>query len=150
MAQRQRSSQEILEFADYMNIHHTDSMTPIRAYQSEKSFSTCIPTLVEFEDPKLVFEYFEDKFSHDEDVLVLHEFPTNFLEIEKSCEKKGWKSVYYQDVRGFEASIIIIYDLRDKFGYEWFTRAKHQLYIVTITGRLTQRYNFELSYPIDF
>ena len=60
--------------------------------------------------------------------------PSNLIEIEKFCRKrKRVSSIGSKNVRGSEAQITILYDF-DKLEYEYWTRAKNQLIIVTILG----------------
>ena len=134
LEQRQRSSQQILDLADYLQMHYS---YPIRIWNSGKSFSADIPLWVELSNPKLFFDYFKDKFESD-DVMLIHDYPSNLNEIEEFCTDKKWRCTNDYDVRGSEASVTILYDLR-YFVYEYLTRAKTQLVIVTIAGK--QRYS---------
>ena len=70
-------------------------------------------------------------------MLIYTNDPSNLNEIEEFCREKHWRCTYLGDVRGSEASVTILYDL-DDFYYEFLTRAKTQLVIVTIDGK--QRY----------
>ena len=150
--QRQRSSQQILDLADYLEIH-SDYLeiyygkTPMRKYHSPKSFSSDIPLWLELVDPKSFFDYFKDKFETD-DVMVIYDGTTNNLnvyeefcrkvdnldDIEEFCRKQNWLCTHWDNVIGIEASVTILYDL-GVFWYESFTRAKTQLFIVTIDGK---------------
>ena len=132
--QRQRSSQQILDLADYLWIHSNDY--PIRRWNYGRSFSSDIPLWIELSNPKAFFDYFKDKFESD-DVMLICE-PSNLNEIEEFCTDKKWRCTDGWNVRGSEASVTILYDL-DYFYYEYLTRAKTQLVIVTIDGK--QRYN---------
>ena len=134
LEQRQRSSQQILDLADYLKMHSGDS--PIRRYNSPNSFSSEIPLWVEHSNPKYFFDYFKDKFVSD-DVMLMHDNPSNLNEIKEFCTDKHWRCINFYHVRGSEASVTILYDL-DLFWYEILTRAKTQLVIVTIAGE--QRY----------
>ena len=69
--------------------------------------------------------------------MLIHEDPSNLNEIEEFCREKHWRCTSRRNVRGSEASVTILYDL-DDFYYEYLTRAKTQLVIVTIDGK--QRY----------
>jgi len=133
--QRQRSSQQILDLADYLQMHSNNS--PIRRWNSPSSFSSDIPLWVEHSSPNSFFDYFKDKFVSD-DVMLVYVNPSNLNEIEEFCREKNWRcTFYYGNVRGSEASVTILYDLH-YFDYEFLTRAKTQLVIVTIAGK--QRY----------
>ena len=63
--------------------------------------------------------------------------PSNLNEIEEFCIDQEWRCTKNWNVDGSEASVTILYDL-DDFYYEYFTRAKTQLVLVTINGK--QRY----------
>ena len=131
LEQRQRSSQQILDLADYLWMHSNDY--PIRRWNYGRSFSADIPLWVELSNPKAFFNYFKDKFESD-DVMLIHYKPSNLNEIEEFCKEQKWRCTNDYNVRGSEASITILYDL-SYFKYEFFTRAKTQLVIVTIAGK---------------
>ena len=134
LEQRQRSSQQILDLADYLYMH--SDWSPIRRWNSGKSFSSDIPLWVELSNPKAFFDYFKDKFETD-DVMLIYYKPSNLNEFEEFCKDQKWRCTSDVNVIGSEASVTILYDL-DDFYYEYFTRAKTQLVIVTIDG--DQRY----------
>ena len=127
--QRQRSSQQILDLADYLWMHSGDS--PNRRWNSPSSFSSEIPLWVEHSNPKSFFDYFKDKFVSD-DVMLMQDNPSNLNEIKEFCREKHWRCTHLGNVRGSEASVTILYDL-DDFWYEVLTRAKTQLVIITIS-----------------
>ena len=52
------------------------------------------------------------------------------------CSQRNWKYCHRHQVRGSEASTVIIFDF-DQFSYESFTRAKHQLIVATIQDKKT-------------
>lgn len=131
--QRQRSSQQILDLADYLQMHLNEDS--IRRWNSGKSFSSDLPLWVELSNPKSLFDYFKDKFDSSDVMLIwdnLNE-PSNLNDIEEFCKHQKWRNSNWNNVKGSEASVTILYDLHD-FHYEWFTRAKTQLVIVTIAG----------------
>ena len=130
LEQRQRSSQQILDLADYLQMHSQE--TPIRRWKSANSFSSEIPTWVELVNPNSFFDYFKDKFESD-DVMLIHDYPSNLNAIEEFSKKHKWRCTYRPNVYGSEASVTILYNL-DSFYYECFTRAKTKLVIVTIDG----------------
>ena len=137
LEQRQRSSQQILDLADYLQTH--SDIGPIRKWNCPGSFSSDIPLWVELTNPYFFFYYFKDKFESD-DVMVIWDAwnkPYNLKLIEAFCNEHKWRCVSRGNVKGSEASITILYDL-GWFYYECFTRAKTQLFIVTIDGK--QRY----------
>ena len=106
---------------------------PIKRWNSGKSFSSDIPLWVELSYPNALFDYFKDKFESD-DVMLMYDRPSNLNDIEVFCKDQKWKCTELNNVRGSEASVTILYDLRD-FRYEHLTRAKTQLVIVTIDGK---------------
>ena len=134
LEQRQRSSQQILDLADYLQMHSNEC--PIRRWSSGKSFSSDIPLWIQLSNPKAFFDYFKDKFESD-DVMLIHNWPSNLTDIKEFSNDKKWRCTSSGNARGSEASITILYDL-DDFSYESMTRAKTQLIIVTIDGK--QRY----------
>ena len=136
LEQRQRSSQQILDLADYLLMH--SSYIPIRRWDSPKSFSSGIPLWFELYNCFQFIDYFKDKFETD-DVMLIHYFPSNLNYIEEFCREQKWRCASYFDITGSEASVTILYDLGD-FSYEFFTRAKTRLVIVTIDEK--QRYFF--------
>ena len=132
--QRQRSSQQILDLADYLWKH--SNRNPIRRWNSGKSFSSDIPLWVQLSNPKAFFDYFKDKFESDDVMLIWDYFtkPSKHNDIEEFCTNQKWRCTELRNVDGSEASVTILYDF-DYFGYEYFTRAKTQLVIVTIDGK---------------
>ena len=130
--QRQRSSQQILDLADYLQIHQSD-YPPIRQWNSGKSFSSDIPLWVELSNRKLFLDYFKDKFKSG-DVMLIYKNPSDLNGIEEFFVDQKWRCTHMGNVRGSEASVTILYDLND-FYYEDLTRAKKQLVIVTIDGK---------------
>ena len=117
--------------------------SPIRKWKSGKSFSSVIPLWIELSNPKGFFDYFKDKFESEDVMLILNDddwsTPPNLNEIEDFCAEKKWRCATDENVKGSEASVTILYDL-NKFRYEFFTRAKTQLVIVTFDGK--RRYFF--------
>ena len=140
LEQRQRSSQQILDLADYLKMHSYEP--PIRRWNSPSSFSSeILPLWVEHSHPKSFFDYVKDKFESD-DVMMIHDDPSNIDEIKEFCKEQKWRCTSRGNVRGSEASVTILYDL-NYFEYEFLTRAKTQLVIVTIAGK--QRYFRSIS-----
>ena len=137
LEQRQRSSQQILDLADYLQMHSNDDS--IRRWNSGKSFSSDIPLWVELSNPKSFFDYFKDKFDSGDVMLIWDDQnkPSNLIDIKEFCTNKKWRCTHSWNVIGSEASVTILYDL-SYFRYEDFTRAKTQLFIVTIDVK--QRY----------
>ena len=134
----QRSSQEILLLANYLQMHSPNTF-PFNLPQSSQSFSGIRPLWIEIEGPKDlldaldVFKIPELKESLDKDVMLIKEDPDD--DIEDICKEKGWKYCHVSEITGCEASVVFIYDL-DQFRYEAFTRAKNVLIIVTLSNRM--------------
>ena len=143
LEQRQRSSQQILDLADYLWMHQSE-FPPIRRWNSGKSFSSDTPLWVELSNHKLFFDYFKDKYDSDDVMLMWDGYskPSNLNDIEEFCTEKKWRCTKDNDVRGSEASVTILYDF-DDFIYEYLTRAKTQLVVVTIDGKLRYFLQFQ-------
>ena len=135
LEQRQRSSQQILDLADYLQMHQSD-YHPIRRWDSPKSFSSDIPMWIALSHPNSFFDFFKDKFESDDVMLIWQSLnkPSNLNEIEEFCWEQKWRCTESGNVKGSEAFVTILYDF-DSFGYEELTRAKFQLVIVTIDGK---------------
>ena len=68
----------------------------------------------------------------DETVTLLHEISKNdprLQSISDWCQKQGWNCVYYSDMRGSEADVIVMYDVNDS-EMEPYSRAKNCLIIL--------------------
>ena len=131
----QRSSQEILDLADYMQRHSPESF-PINPTQANGSFSSSTPIWIEFESTQEFVSHASSFYSDKKDVLIIGEERNEM--IEDLCkdlnqtENATWRFCHTTEIRGCEASVVIIHDLNE-FRYEAFTRAKHELIIVTYT-----------------
>ena len=145
---RQRSSQQILDLADYLHMHQT-YYNPIRSFESSSSFCSEIPLWIELDkytNFKSFFDYFKSKYDCN-DVMLVWDMDTvqyywrHFynIDIEEFCRIQNWKCTETMDVRGSEASITILFNL-DDFHHEYITRAKNQLVIVTIIEYARVRY----------
>merc|ERR1711860_126387 len=90
LEQRQRSSQQILDLADYLQMHQSHR-SPIRKWNSPSSFSSeILPLWVEHSHPKSFLDYIKDKFASD-DVMLIHWNPSNVDEIEEFCKDEHWR-----------------------------------------------------------
>ena len=134
LEQRQRSSQQILDLADYLHMHSDTLDKPIRRWNYGKSFSSDIPLWVELTDHNSFFDQFKDRFESDDVMLIYSLEPSGNKEIKDFCREQKWRCTEKLNVRGSESSVIILYDLYHLY-YEWTTRAKTQLIIVTIDGK---------------
>ena len=72
LEQRQRSSQQILDLADYLWMHNPYS-SPLRRWHSGKSFFSDIPLWVVLSNSKCFFDYFKEKFESDDVMLIWDE-----------------------------------------------------------------------------
>ena len=128
----QRSSQEILELANYLQIHSPDTF-PISIAQTRQAFSGLRPIWIEIDEPEDMGNVFEIQALRDVDVVkdVMLIRDGSDLKIENFCQMIGWKCCHVSEVTGCEASVVVIYNL-DQFRYETFTRAKNVLVIVTL------------------
>ena len=135
LSQRQRCSQQILDLADYLEMHFT-SGPQMRRYKSPKSFSSDIPLLIELSNPMSFFDYIKDKFP-SKDVMVTwdewHE-PNNLNHIIEFCGKQNWICTEQRNLIGSEASVVILFGRSILFNFEYLTRAKTHLVVVTIVG----------------
>ena len=131
LAKRQRSSQEILDLADYLVMHSNEPA--LRRYTYVDSFSAKIPLWVELANTDSFFDYFKD-FVCDDTTLIWDEEPDNLFVLEDFCRKMKWVCTNREKITGSEASTTILYDF-DGFDYEALTRAKTQFVIVTIYGQ---------------
>ena len=134
LSQRQRSSQEILDFADYLLMH--SNFAPVRKCDLKSFSSAEIPVWIELDNPESFFEYFESNISGAcNDVMLSWDGgeakPSNLSDIEEYCRYKKWRCTEVGNIIGSEASCVILYDLY-WFQYEYLTRAKVKLIIVTI------------------
>ena len=138
LLKRQRSSQEILNLADFCQMHMGyGAWSPYRQYSYEVSFSSDKPLWIELDTPSWfphIFQNIEGKFATDDDVMVISDQAD--YDIKEFCRLKKWRCTHKFDVKGSEASVVILFDLQS-FGYEWFTRAKNQLVIVTIVDKVS-------------
>ena len=144
LLKRQRSSQEILNLADFSQMHmgygawsHYKQKRFYMQYSSEGSFSSDKPLWIELDTPSWFPHIFqnllETKFPTD-DVMVISD--QSGYDIKEFCRLKKWRWSHKFDVKGSEASVVVLFDLQS-FGYEWFTRAKNQLVIVTIVNQVS-------------
>ena len=96
---------------------------------TNNSFDGLIPTWIDADNDQAFVAYAESNLSGLEDVMVIHD---HFIpHIFNFCMKMKWKYCERKEVIGSESSVVIIYD-HVHFRYESYTRAKHQLFIVTI------------------
>ena len=133
LSQRQRSSQEILDFADYLLMH--SNFAPVRKCDLKSFSSAEIPVWIELDNPESFFAYFDNNFPYCDDVMLIWDGPkpSNLSDIEEFCRYKNWRCTEVGNIIGSEATCVILYDLY-WFHYEYLTRAKTKLIIVTISN----------------
>ena len=138
LLQMQRSSQPILELTYFINRHHDDYLNVLihDSPDSKNSFNGPKPQWIEVKDAKAFVKYAEENLSAFKgDAMVIKEVKGEELsEISLLCSKFEWKYCDREDVRGSESTLVIIYDF-DEFDFEAFTRAKHNLLIVTLSNK---------------
>ena len=138
----QRSSQQIMSLANYM-LRHTKSGFYMKVFLQvqgmETSFNGPLPLWLEVSNDKSFVKYAQNiSYAYerffDEDVMVIIPFgktDTDFPEIKDLCDELNWTICNESKINGMESSVVILYDFH-QFEYECFTRAKHQLVIVTL------------------
>ena len=71
--------------------------------------------------------------SNDKTVTLLHGIEPDNQKLQPFsywCQKQGWNSVYYFDMRGSEADVIVMYDVNFCQEMEPYSRAKNFLIIL--------------------
>ena len=139
----QRSSQQIMTLANYM-LRHTKSEFYMNVFlqvqRMETSFNGPIPLWLEVSSDISFVKYAKlCQSTFDKDVMVIIPFgkrDIDFPEIKDLCDLMNWSICDESKINGIESSVVILYDFH-QFEYECFTRAKHQLVIVTL---LKQRF----------
>ena len=136
--QRQRSSQEILYLLDYCKMHVGE--TPMKHFVFKPSFTSGnVPLWIQMEsiccDCFIGFtKFFDENFPDFKDVILVAPYKSLHHEtILEYCREKKWEYFFYSDndLKGAEASVVILLGIED-FNFEWFSRAKHQLIIITV------------------
>ena len=136
LLKRQRSSQPILDFSYFMKSHEKYPSTIPDIPNSHDSFPGPKPQWANVKDPKAFVKYAEEKLFKfkGEAMIIIYEDEEKLPEISSLCSKLDWRYCYKYEVRGSESSLVIIYDF-PYFWFEPFTRAKHNLLIVTLSGK---------------
>ena len=93
------------------------------------------PKWAEITSHKSFVEYAEKNFQQYKykDVMLIHS-GVKVPELKFFCKAWNWKYYSRNEVRGSEASFVIVYDF-DDFEYEICTRAKHDLLFVTFVDK---------------
>ena len=140
LLQRQRSSQPILDISHFLDGHSGQSapIAPVPDIPNpQDSFGGPKTQWMEIKDAKAFVRYAEEKLSEFKgEAMVIRKWNSNELpEISALCSKLEWKFCKNTEVRGSESSLVIIYGF-ENFTFESFTRAKHNLLIVTLSGQM--------------
>ena len=122
----QRSCQEVLDLAYFLNAHNGLSRNFAHHVQSAYSFKGSIPKWLEVNDVSQFIKFVRASFGPDDDVMIIGGEKED--KISELCKDNNWIQSYY--VTGSEASTVILFDLFE-FNYETFTRARNELIIIT-------------------
>ena len=136
LLQRQRSSQAILEISYFMDRHRDNSFVIPDVPYFNNSFAGPKAQWVEVKDAKAFVKYAEENMAkfNGETMLIRGDRDKELPEISSLCSKLEWKYCHRFEVFGSESSVVIIYDFPE-FQFEAFTRAKHNLLIVTLSDK---------------
>ena len=132
LSRPQRSSREILELCEFIRNHETGDNHLFDGLELSGTFSHGKPLWFEFCNRISLYNFldqFEDKFDSN-DVMFVYDRrseETHWV----SQHKKEWRVTNKENIRGSEASMVILFHL-DSFYFEYLTRAKHQLIFITI------------------
>ena len=141
LGQPQRCSQEILAFADFYQMHrhyHDGEIIAQKQYSNSATFSSSIPLWIELDHKKSFFHLdFWDEIVDCKDVLVTYGHSSDeHDDITRFCKKNTWACFQESEVRGSEAAVVVIYQPSCYVSYELLTRAKQQLVIVAVRGKV--------------
>ena len=137
LLQKQRSSQPILDLTYFADRHRNNPWNPLPGiYKSNDSFQGSKPRWVEVEDFEAFVKFANENLSEfrGEAMIIRSEYTKALPAIASICSKLEWRYCHGAEVRGSEASLVIFYDF-DPFNFESFTRAKHNLLIVTLRDK---------------
>ena len=139
LSQNQRSSQPILDFADYMITHAFPySYLALKYFPSTDSFFGPKPQWLNVKNLKEFLDFADTKLKDFKDVLVISWDQLRWnAELAEFCDMRDWKYCTREQVKGSEATMVIIHDF-EEFSYESFTRARNQLIIVTLENKSTK------------
>ena len=125
----QRSCQEILDLAYYLNAHNGLSRNFAHHVESAYSFKGNDPKWLEVKDVQSFVTFIQASFDPENDLMILCDNKKD-PEIKKLCQVNKWRYSFSNEATGSEASTVILYDLQE-FNYEIFTRARNELIIIT-------------------
>ena len=143
LLQCQRSSEEILTLANYMQRHVGRKNISYNYIRKKASFTDGhLPIWIRcygIED----FVNHAPALDLEKDVMLIYDAHRLPEEISELSSRLNWKVSHENQIVGSEASQVILFDPGD-FSYEAFTRAKHRLIIVHPTN--TRVYVSKLQY----
>ena len=128
----QRSCQEVLDLAYFLNAHNGLSRNFAHHVESAYSFRGSIPKWLEVKDIQHFIEFIKASFGPDHDLMIL--CSKKEKEISELCKENNWRQSPCYNVTGSEASTVIVFNLYE-FNYEIFTRARNELIIITTPER---------------
>ena len=138
----QRSSQQIMDLAHFLQVHETGwSRFSIRPYSNQKSYQGPTPIWLDLIDSQALHNYAKSNWVQLQDAMVIFIGEVFGLDDFKNfCYQRLWKVCNNgTSVFGAEASTVIMicaqHDWHPFSCFERYTRAKHQLIIVTFPGR---------------
>ena len=138
----QRSSQQILDLAYFIQVHELGwARFCIRPYSDDKSYQGPTPIWLDLIDSQALHDYAKSNWVQLQDAMVIFVGEVfGFDDFKNFCYQRLWK-VYTNgtSVFGAEASTVIIISAEvdyNPFSYfERYTRAKHQLILITFPER---------------
>ena len=132
LLQRQRTCQQILDWANYIVRHYGYDFSDV---ESKDSFDGPVPQWLEVMNVKELIDYIKLHLSHFHGQGMVIRWPYEEVpEIANLCSELQWKYCHHGEVTGSESSLVILYDF-PMIHYEAFTRSKHHLLIVTMPGK---------------
>ena len=125
LLQCQRSSQQILDLANFINRHTIYQHVP--NIKAKESFRGPGPTWISLTNvneflPDQFIEYATSNLSELKDVMFLSYPDPNLARL---FDQLNWKFCNLDEITGSESSVIIIFDHGYFFNYESLTRARH-------------------------
>ena len=131
LLQRQRTCQQILDWANYIVRHYGYDFSDV---ESKDSFDGPVPQWLEVMNVKEVIDFIKLHMSHfhGQGMVIRSHLHEEVPEIANLCSELQWKYWTEYEVTGSESSLVILYDFPG-ISYELLTRSKHHLLIVTET-----------------
>ena len=138
----QRSSQQIMDLAYFLQVHEDGwARFCIRPYSDNKSYQGPMPIWLDLINSQALLDYAKSNWNELTDTMVIFIGEVfGFDKFENFCNQRLWK-IYKNgtSVFGAEASTVIMicaqHDWNPFSYFERYTRAKHQLIIITFPDR---------------